>query len=210
MQRSIDHHDSQSCRRTSSNHVGTWQDAWTICRDIADKYSATEFHQIHMVLAEWIPMLNVIFGRPIKDLENYNLTFYYLFEPNGPKEIFTSYAETNKRKTPDERKGFHVVFNLYEFNATLNSYCDNVCRNNNMVDEARGTINFTLLDETCHNPAEYFRHNTTWQMLFIYTCHFLAHWETFQNYHHAHYDNHDKMQKSPFFNLFHYGEIVYK
>ncbi|GFY74566.1 uncharacterized protein TNIN_303051 [Trichonephila inaurata madagascariensis] len=78
---------------------------------------------------------------------------------------------------PNNERFIHIFFNLYEFNKIKRDYCDNVNRNNHMlVDEARGTINFSALEDTMNNPAEYFQHVTTWDLeistyaITIHTC----------------------------------------
>lgn len=212
MDRTIDHHDSQRPRRNNAvlNRVGKWRDAWTACHFIAEGYTSKNLKSFHMVLSQWIPVINWIFGNPIDNLDQTVPLFYYCNEPHGPKEILQFYMEPDLRENGE--RYMHIIFNLYEFNAIRNNYCDNMSRHNHMlVDEARGTINFSVMDDEqgVHNPAEYFKHMTTWQLLFVYTMHFLAHWDIYERYHHANYDTHLRLKESDFYNLFYFGKLVF-
>lgn len=210
MERRIDHHDSQRPRHNSAvlNHVGKWRDAWSACNFVAEDYTAKDLQNFHIVLSQWIPILNWIFGDAIDNLDQIVPWFYYCNEPHGPKEILQFFMEPNIRENGERH--MHIVFNLYEFINIRDNYCANMSRNNHMlVDEARGTINFSVIDEEQGNPAEYFKHMTTWQMLFMYTMHFMAHWDTYERYNHANYDTHLNMKQSKFYNLYYHGKLVH-
>ncbi|GBN13098.1 hypothetical protein AVEN_257681-1 [Araneus ventricosus] len=209
MERSIDHHESQRPpTRPSTSGVAKWRDAWTACSYVVEGYSSTNMKNFHIIFGQWVSILNWIFGNPIHPLKQYIPFFYYVTEPNGPKEILHMYMDPNIGEN-DERF-IHIFFNLYEFNKLRRDYCDNMNRNNSMlVDEARGTINFSIMEDTMHNPAEYFKHVSTWQLLFLHTCHLLAHWDTYDKYQHANYDTHMRLRESEFYNLYFYGQLVY-
>ncbi|GFY41643.1 uncharacterized protein TNIN_19761 [Trichonephila inaurata madagascariensis] len=136
MERSIDHHESQRPRTSAGlSRVTKWRDAWTACSTVVEGYSSTHLKNFHLVL-QYVPY------------------FYYCNEPNGPKEILHMYMDPNVGE--NNERFIHIFFNLYEFNKIKRDYCDNVNRNNHMlVDEARGTINFSALEDTMNNPAEY-------------------------------------------------------
>lgn len=141
-------------------------------------------------------------------MDKYIPFFYYSNDPHGSKEILHMYMDP--QVGDNNERYMHIVFNLYEFNKIRREYCDNMNRNNHMlVDEARGIINFSIMEDTLHNPAEYFQHTTTWQMLFLFTLHFMAHWDTYDKYQHANYDTHMRVRESDFYNLYFYGQIVY-
>lgn len=208
MERGIDHHDSRAPSRafTTVNRVARWRDAWTACMYTAENYSAKNIKSFHLVLSQWIPLLNYMFGGPIM-LKNYILIFYYCREPNGPKEVFQFYVESTIRE-----KGvrvMHIVFNSKAFETVVENYCSNVSRNNHMlVDDGRGTINFSVMEETVHNPAEFFHYTTTWQMLFLYTLHFMAHWDLFHKSNHANFDTHARLNESEFYNMYYHGQLI--
>ncbi|GFQ64449.1 uncharacterized protein TNCT_125251 [Trichonephila clavata] len=210
MERSIDHHESQRPRPSAGlSRVTKWRDAWTACSTVVEGFSPTNLKNFHLVFGQWVSILNWIFGNPIHPLRQYVPYFYYCNEPNGPKEILHMYMDPTIGE--NNERFIHIFFNLYDFNKIRRDYCDNVNRNNHMlVDEARGTINFSVLEETIHNPAEYFQHITTWQMLFLYTLHLMAHWDTYDKYNHAHYDTHMRLTDSEFYNLYFYGQLVYQ
>ncbi|GFR14651.1 uncharacterized protein TNCT_490031 [Trichonephila clavata] len=198
MERSIDHHESQSPPgRTSagSNRVTKWRDAWTACFTVLEGYSSTNLKNFHLVFGQWVSILNWIFGNPIRPLRQYVPYFYYCKEPNGPKEILHMYMDPNVGENNEHF--IHIFLNLYELNKIRRDYCENVNRNNPMlVDEARGTINFSVLEDTINNPAEYFQHISTWQMLFVHTLHLMAHWDTYDKNQHANYDTHMQFKDS--------------
>lgn len=209
MERNIDHHDSQRPTRTNStNRVSRWRDAWTICSHIADGYSTVNLKNFHSIFNQWVSVINWTFGNPIHPLNQYIPYFYYCNEPHGPKEILHMYMDPNIGE--NNEKFLHIFFNLYEFNKIKRDYCDNMNRSNHMlVDEARGTINFSFLEDNVHNPAEYFQHAVTWQLLFLYTMHLLAHWDTYDKYQHCNYDTHMRVRESEFYNMYFYGQLVY-
>lgn len=208
MERTIDHHDSQKITRVNVNRLLKWRDAWTACYNVIENYSSPNLRGIHTVIGQWISILNWVFGNPIHPLRQYVPFFYYCGDPNGPKEILHAYMDPSTGENGE--RFIHIVFNLYEFNKLHRNFCNNTNRECNMlVDEARGTINFSMLEETTHNPAEYFKHMAIWQLLFLFTIHFMAHWDTFDKYQHASYDTHMRVRESDFYNLHFAGTITY-
>lgn len=208
MERVIDHHDSQKPTRVNVSRLLRWRDAWNACYNVVEGYSSRSLKSFHSVIGQWISILNWVFGNPIHPLRTYIPFFYYCAEPNGPKEILHAYIDPNMGENGE--RYMHIVFNLYEFNKIHREYCDAANQSHNMlVDEARGTINFSVLEETTHNPAEYFKHMSTWQLLFLFTVHLMAHWDTYDKYQHANYDTHMRVRESDFFNLYFAGTITY-
>jgi hypothetical protein len=208
MERTIDHHESQKQTRVNASRLLKWRDAWNACYNVVEGYSSTSLKSFHSVIGQWMSILNWVFGNPIHPLRHYIPFFYYCGEPHGPKEILHAYIDPNVGENGE--RYVHIVFNLYAFNKIHREYCDNTNRCNTMlVDEARGTINFSLLEETTHNPAEYFKHMSTWQLLFLFTVHLMAHWDTYDKYQHANYDTHMRVRESEFYNLYFAGNITY-
>ena len=208
MERTIDHHDSQRPARATASRVHKWRDAWTACASVVEGYSSTNLKTFHLIFGQWLSILNWIFGNPIPQLKQYVPFFYYCNDPHGPKEILHMYMDP--QVGDNSERYVHVVFNVYEFNKIRRDYCDNMNRQNHMlVDEARGIINFSVMEDTLHSPAEYFQHTTTWQLLFLFTLHLMAHWDTYDKYQHANYDTHMRVRESEFYNLYFYGQLVY-
>ncbi|KAG8173844.1 hypothetical protein JTE90_016333 [Oedothorax gibbosus] len=156
MERSIDHHDSQRPARAASGRIHKWREAWTACHSIIEGFPSSNLKTFHLIFGQWVSILNWIFGNPIAKLKLYTPLFYYCNEPNGPQEILTLFMDPEVGDNSE--RYMHIVFNLYEFNKIRREICDNMNRHNHMlVDEARGTINFSIMEDTLHNPAEYFQ-----------------------------------------------------
>lgn len=210
-ERPIDTHESKrkkTGRSLGGSKVNQWIHAWTACYEIVQDYSHSDLKQFHSVFEHWVPILNWIFERPIRHLDVYEAYFYYYEQPNGPKEIIQLYME------PDLVEGgttVHIIFNLHEFQIIHRRSCDQLAKSNQMLfNEARGTVNLsTLLDDEM-NTAEYFESMTCWQLLFIYTLHALAHWDVYDSYKHAHYDNHQHMKESAFYKFYCCGDLIHK
>lgn len=208
MERSIDKHEIRRPHTRAKTLVLTkinkWRNAWTSCYEIVSEWQRCDLKQFHFIFERWVPILNWIFENPIP-LNNYETHFYYHSEPNGPKEVVHIYMDPYEKNCRA-----HVIFNLYEFNIIRKKYYQHVSKSNNMlVDEARGIVNLSFHKEQEKNPAEYFQTMTTWQLLFVYTLHALAHWQVFQETGHQHYDSHLNVRESPFFKLYFYGQIMY-
>lgn len=210
MERPIDRHTvrKSNSRGPSLSKINQWRDAWIACYQIVEHLQNADIKRFHTIFEKWVPILNYIFHKPIANLERYQAKFYYLNEPNGPKEVIQLYIEENPF---EELTLVYVIFNLYEFNLIHQQFCLNMSKSNQMlVDQGKGTINLLCLNEYETNPADYFKLMTCWHLLFIYTLHALAHWETYDKYEHAHYDTHTYLRDSPFFKIFYYGHLTYK
>lgn len=210
MVREIDRHEVRKPGPASVVHsrIAQWRDLWTDCFRVVDEWDANDLRRFHYVLERWIPLMNRHLDYPISDTDRFDVTFYYCDEPSGPKEILQLYMD--ETATPEGKTSVFVVFNLCEFRKIHRQYCNDFTRNNQMlVDEARGTINLSAaaFDGAAH-PAGYFKNLTTWQLLFVYALHALAHLDVFDTYDHAHYDSHMYVKDSPFFRLHFYGQIV--
>lgn len=208
MDRSTAEDDNQQRRPPSSlSKVSKWRDAWTACYQVVEGMDATDLRHFHSIFEKWVPILNWIFENPIPNLERYEPIFYYCTDPGGPKEILQLYFGENRF---DERTTVNVIFNLFEFKAIHRLYCTNFSKSNQMlVNEARGTINMVSSDQYEHDPAQYFQTMTTWQLLFIFTLHALSHWDAYDKYEHAHYDDHLYVRDSSFYKLYFYGQVIY-
>lgn len=207
-ERPIDTHESKRRRVGGRSKVDQWIHAWTACYEIVQDYSHLDLKDFHTIFERWVPLLNWIFDKPIRHLDTYEPYFYYCLEPNGPKEIIQLYME------PDLTEGgtlVHIIFNMHDFLNIHKRSCDQLSKSNQLLfNEARGTINLsTLLDEDCQT-ADYFQSMTCWQLLFIYTLHALAHWDTYDSYKHAHYDTHQYMKESPFYKFHCCGDLIRK
>lgn len=204
----MDHHDSQRKTRVTVSRLHKWRDAWMACFSVVDGHASIHLKNFHNIIGQWITILNWIFGNPIQNLQQYVPYFYYWGVPHGPKEILHMYMDPSVGDNGE--RYVHIIFNVYEFNKLHREYCDNMNKNNNMlVDEARGTINFSMLEEPTHNPAEFFKYTSAWQLLFLFTIHMMAHWDTFDKYQHANYDTHARVRESEFFNLYFAGTLTY-
>lgn len=193
---------------TSLTKINQWRNAWTACYKIVQDWPHVDYTRFHDVFQYWVPIINWIFESPI-NLHRYQATFQYCNETPGPKEIIQIYM--GEMRTSDEKIPTFIIFNVYEFRKILTQYCADMARTNRlMVDEARGTINTLALDdaEMVLDPAEFFKTMTAWELLFIFTLHALAHWDTFDKYDHCHYDTHQYVRDSVFFKMSFYGQIV--
>lgn len=211
MERSIDQHEVRRSRATVSStlaKIAQWREAWIACYQVVEDWQTCDLKRFHTIFERWVPILNWVFKNPIPHLERYNVLFYYCQQSNGPKEILQLYMDENP---VEAETTVHVVFNLYEFNLIHKHYCQNMGKSNQLlVNEARGTVNLSSCHEYDCNPADYFQTMTTWQMLFLYTLHALAHWDAYDKYEHGYYDTHLYVRDSPFFKLYFYGQIVYR
>lgn len=207
-----DEEDEHEIRRTVSrgaSKVSRWRDAWSACYQMVEELDPNDLRHFHTVFEKWVPILNWIFDSPISNLERYDPVFYYCTEPNGPKEILQLYFSENRYD--DDHVTVNVIFNLHEFMAIHRLYVSNFSKSNAMlVNEARGTINMTSLEDCDYDPAVYFKNMTTWQLLFIFTCHALTHFEAYNTLEHAHYDDHLYARDSVFYKLHFLGQIVYR
>lgn len=208
MEREIDSHEiRRPCRTTSTSsaasRVNRWRDAWLLC------YRHVEFNdpdprRFHDVFPVWANYVNWVFGKPL-DLDRYEMRFYYVNEPVGPKEVFQLYFDENHA---GDKIGGRILFNLYDFQKQLRYLCDDMSKNNQLlVNHDRGTINFALLDHQERSPAQYFKTMTTWHLFFVHFMHAMAHWDTYDQYEHANYDTHAHVRNSVFFKLYFYGRI---
>lgn len=207
MERSIDRHEVRS-RRTTSNamsKVNKWRRAWIHCYNIVEHYTTFDPKNFHTLFEQWVPILNYVFDMPIH-LERYDVVFYYCNVPDGPKEVIQLFMDENPL---EDRTNLHVIFNLYEFRAIHHDYCVNLTKSNKFLyNQARGTIHLSALHEELSNPAEFLTTMSGYHLLFIFTNHALAHWDVYEQYEHAHYDNHLHVRNSPFFNFHFLGELV--
>lgn len=209
-ERPIDKHES---KRNASNirsisRVNKWRDAWWACFRVVEEFTSADVKQFHSVFERWVPIVNWIFGRPIHRLDRYEPVFFYCNHPNGPNEIIKLYMDENSMD--DDCIKVYVIFNEYEFKIIQKRYCLDYTRSNRLLyNEARGTVNLaTCTENDQSDPAEYFQVMTCWQLLFIYTLHALAHWDTYDKYENGYYDSHLKVRDSPFFKFHFYGQVV--
>lgn len=207
MERSIDQHEIRrpNIRSSTMTHINKWREAWNVCYDVVSECPHFNLKNFHRIFDQWVPALNMIFDKVIPNLSRYTPYFYYSYEPKGPKEIIQLYFE---EQPLEDKIIVHIVFNVHEFCNIQKQYCENMNRLNQMlVNEARGTINIINQTENEMSPAEYFQLMTTWHLLFIFTLHALAHWDTFDKYEHAHYDTHMIVRDSVFFKLYYQGTL---
>lgn len=209
--RPIDHHETRSHLKKfkPTSKVKKWREAWSACYRVVEEYSYMDLKQFHKIFERWVPILNIIFENTIPKLDKYDPTFFYCNQANGPKEIIKLYMDEN---IVNGRITTYIIFNIYEFNIIHKQYCTEYAKSNQMnYNEARGTVNLTsLMESDQHNPAEYFKLMSCWYLLFIYTLHALAHWDTYDKYDHGYYDTHSYVRDSPFFKFHFYGQIVYR
>lgn len=204
----MDEHEIRKRQPAASlSKVSKWRDAWNTCYQLVEGRDPNDLRNFHNVFEKWVPALNRIFENPIQNLERYEPVFYYCTDPGGPKEIIQLYFAENSL---DEHVTVNVIFNLFEFRLIHRDYCANLSKSNQMlVNEARGTINMSSLEDYGHDPAKYFQDMTTIQMLFIFTAHACAHWEMYNKCEHAHYDDHLGVRDSKFYKFHFPGQIVY-
>ena len=210
-ERPIDKHESNRNPATSIrsiSKVNKWRDAWMACYRVVEEFTTVDLKQFHTIFERWVPILNWIFDRPIHHLNRYLPTFYYCNQSNGPQEIIKLYMDEDSE---DDLTTVHIIFNLYEFKIIQKRYCLDYTKSNQMLyNEARGTVNLaSIMQIDQHNPAEYFNTMTCWHLLFIYTLHALAHWDTYNKYESGYYDTHLYVRDSPFYKFHFYGQIVY-
>ena len=211
-ERPIDRHEiNRTSNFRSISKINKWRDAWLACYRIVEEFTTVDIKQFHSIFERWVPILNWVFDRPIHPLDRYDAEFYYCNQPNGPNEIIKLYFDDDPKEEIDSIP-VYVVFNVYEFQIIQKRYCLDYTKSNQMVfNEARGTVNLrAALENERYNPAEYFQTMTCWHLLFIYTLHALAHWDTYNKYDNGHYDTHLYVRDSPFFKFHFYGQIVYR
>lgn len=214
MQREVDRHErAQTCRTTATrSRILAWRDAWNLCYRTVENLDGCEVRQFHQVFAKWVPILNRVLGSPIRNLDRYNMSMYYCDEPVGPEEIIHFYF--NEVAIADGTRPTYVLFNLHEFRKLHRQFCSNYAQGNEMlVDEERGTVNMTAyyeqgMQSVC--PALYYKNTTTWQLLFIFTLHAMAHLDLYDKYHNSFYKAHKNIQSSVFFKIFFYGQVVWR
>lgn len=205
-ERPIDTHETRRTRNFAVNKVSKWLDAWIACYHVVEDSTSPNLKSFHQIFERWVPILNWIFEKPIFDLEAYDPKFYYCHEPNGPKEIIQLYFEENPSV---QITTIHVIFNLYEFNMIHKKFCVELSRSNQLlVNEGRGTIDLSSAMEHQQDSAQYFQTMMSWQLLFIYTLHAMAHFDIYNKYRHAHYDTHQYMRDSPFYKFYCCGEMM--
>lgn len=192
----------------SYSRLNQWRDAWSVCFDYVDLFTATEFEKFHQIFEIWVPILNRTFGSPI-DLDRYEFSFYLCNQPKGPKEVLHLYCEDNP--TEEGKTCVYVVFNLFKFRETLRKYSLNYSQNNQLlVDEGRGSINFAGSSTIACRPAYHFESLHTWLAFFAYTLHALAHLDTFDRYDTCNYHSHSHVRDSVFFKVHFFGSVNVK
>lgn len=207
MERPIDSHEVRRSKKMSDrpNKINQWRDAWLACYDVVCDWQSVNLNQFHLIFEKWVPMINFIFGNPIK-LNRYEPFFCYNNATSGPKEIIHLYIDNSMF---EEKSEAYIIFNMFEFKKIQREYCFDLSKSNQMlIDEARGTVNLNHFMEHEANPADYFKLMTTWQLLFVCTVHLLSHWDTFDKYDNSDYENHILPRESPFSKLYFYGQMV--
>lgn len=188
-----------------NNRIQYWKDAWYLCMKTLGNFDASNTFYFHLLIEQWIPLINKAHGSPITQLHEYDTSFYYLRQPFGPKEVL--YAFFGEIPV-NGRFPLYVIFNVYYFKKFFQHYCSLYSNTNQMnVDLDRGTINLWASRDLHMNTSDFFKTNATWHFLFIIVHHMLAHIDVYERVASARYHRHDSIHTSSFYKLHIPGKI---
>jgi hypothetical protein len=185
-----------------------WKRIWSACCPQLEGMDYREVYNYHEILAKWIPIINYHLKSPISSLEKYDATFHYLNDARSSKEILHFWIDIQEQngQTP-----LYITFNVPLFKKLLANYNSHQANQANfLVDADRGTINLSFHQTSNLTPSEFFKRASNWYLLFIATCHALAHLDCHEKFNNASYDKHDLLKKSLFYNLCVSGSVKHQ
>lgn len=209
MYRGVDKHEPKQREGAVgvSSRVQAWKDAWLLCLQSLSNFTEIGPHDYHLVIEQWLPLINKAHGHPLKRLVDYQPTFYYADQADGPKEILQAYFGLTEE---DTGLPMYILFNSNLFRKIQSEYCSKYAKNSQlMLDRDRGVINLIPCTggDIQFSRAEYYKQATTWHLLFVAANHMLAHIDCFEKYDTASFDNHNLVKHSPFYKLYLFGRI---
>lgn len=204
MQREIDKYEENRSPINVDIKIRAWQEAWFLCSQVLNQYSmVNKISDYHLILEQWIPLINRAHNHPISLLNKYETSFYMLNKPSNLQEIFLVLFDIQ-----GDQPHMYIIFNCHLFSTLHKLICDIYSKNNEMnVDLDRGTVNLIAACNMQIHPAEHFKLNMAWYLLFIAVNHMMAHLECFEKLDTQSYSDHSQLRKSSFYKMYIYGRV---